>query len=519
MPPRERSRALPSILLGGALAAALAVAVALPSAPAPAETATSPSSTHSATPSTTASDPGPAATGIGDPYFPDHGNAGYDATSYDVALAWDDGEITGTSTMKATATTALSSFALDLRLRARSVTVDGKRAKFEQTGEQDLVITPTRPIAKGATMTVRVTYGDRTSEPLRPHPDENPWYRTPTGELLLGQPHAAAWWFPANDHPRDRATMSVRLTVPKGLTAISNGRLTKTTSSEDTTTWQWAARDAMAPYLAFVAIGKYRVTEGEGKDGLPWLNAVEEGVTGAAATGLVKTPDVVAWLEDWIGPYPFEVTGGVVPDMRAGFALETQTRPVYDPVFWGVGENNEILVHELAHQWFGDSITVHSWADIWINEGFATYAEWKWAEDQDRLTTEQSLARSWSVPSPSTFWQLTIGDPGPERIFDRAVYERGAMTLAALRRKVGDQTFERIVRTWAKERAGDTATDDAFREHAAKVSGKDLDDFFTIWLDTPQRPEPTEAAGLEGIERVPYPGSPPYGPEQDGDSN
>lgn len=516
MPPRERSRAPLSVVLGAALAFALALAVALPgSDPDSRSTPLAETSTTATSSRPGQVDAAPAATGIGDPYFPDHGNAGYDAQSYEIDLTWDDGQITGTSVMTATATEPLRSFSLDFRLRARTVTVDGQRAPFEQTGEQELVISPARPIAKGATMTVTVDYEDRTSDPLRPHSGENPWYPTPTGAVLLGQPHAAAWWFPANDHPRDRARMAVRLTVPRGLQAISNGRLVATKKHGDTTTWHWAARDAMAPYLAFVAIGRYRITEGTTGRGVPWLNAVEKSVTGPAASGLADTPKVMDWLEDWIGPYPFEATGGVIPDFQAGFALETQTRPVYDPVFWGAGSNTEILVHELAHQWFGDSITVHSWKDIWLNEGFATFAEWKWAEDHDDLTTEQSLARALSAPADAPFWQLTIGDPGPESLFDRAVYERGAMTLAALRRKVGDQTFETIIRSWFKQRSGGTATDDAFRQHAAKVSGQDLDSFFATWLDTPGRPEATAVAGLEGIERVTYPGAPPAGPEQD----
>ena len=188
----------------------------------------------------------------------------------------------------------------------------------------------------------------------------------------MNQPHMAPWWFPANDHPLDKALVDIAITVPRGKQVIANGRLVKRIARGDTTTYRWRADEPMVPYLAFFAAGRFEVSKGT-EDGLPWLVAVSQRLAPSVRRDsmelMEKTPGIVSWLETRLGDYPFGQTGGLTTSLQPGFALENQTRPTY-PVL-GTGGLSTV-VHELAHQWFGDSVAVHGWRDIWLNEGFAT---------------------------------------------------------------------------------------------------------------------------------------------------
>ncbi|MET0952114.1 MAG: M1 family aminopeptidase [Aeromicrobium sp.] len=214
-----------------------------------------------------------------------------------------------------------------------------------------------------------------------------------------------------------------------------------------------------------------------------------------AAAALAREPDALTFLATIFGRYPFKDAGGIVDDVDLDFALETQTRPVYSPGFFGSAaeDNDSVVVHELAHQWVGDSLAVADWRHLWLNEGFGTYAEWLWSQDQGRATT-QEIFDSWAaIPDDSSptsddgFWDLQVGDPGPTTLF-QPVYERGALTLHALRGIVGDATFFKILRTWTRSRAGDNVTTPQFIALAERLSGRDLDAFFTEWLFTEGRP-------------------------------
>jgi hypothetical protein len=210
------------------------------------------------------------------------------------------------------------------------------------------------------------------------------------------------------------------------------------------------------------------------------------------AAAFEREPEIVTFLSDVFGPYPFETVGGIVDATPGiGFALETQTRPVYSRDFFGdeTGPpNTSVIVHELAHQWTGDSLALARWRDIWLNEGFATYAEWLWSEHEGQGTPQEIFDSVAQIPADDPFWQLAIGDPGPERLFDNAVYQRGAMTLEALRLRIGDATFFELVRRWVSEHAGGNVTTSQFIALAERLSGQDLGAFFDEWLYTPSRP-------------------------------
>ena len=210
----------------------------------------------------------------------------------------------------------------------------------------------------------------------------------------------------------------------------------------------------------------------------------------SAQASFARQPEMIKFMSGVFGSYPFKASGGILDDSPVGFALETQTRPVYTPGFFSGGPNDGVVVHELAHQWYGDSLAVEAWQHIWLNEGFATYAEWLWSA-REGLDTEQEIFEFWYEDvfgEDNEFWDLPIGDPGPDRLFDFAVYIRGAMTLQVLRNEIGDADFFRLLQRWARSQAGGNVTTDEFIALAEKVSGEQLDELFEVWLFGTERP-------------------------------
>lgn len=446
-----------------------------------------------------AAEPAPGAPGAGDPYYPDYGNGGYDVAHYDLRLRYqpEDDRLSGTATVLAEATQALSRFNLDFALDVQEVRVNGRKAGFATSGAHELEITPARPLAEGQRLTVVVRYSDTPSEVEVD--GFTSWHRTPDGGVAANEPEAAWWWFPSNDHPTDKATYDVSVAVPDGHEAVSNGVLTSRRSEAGWTRFSWRSDQPQATYLATLAVGRFDFTTDETAEGLPVLNAYSKDLgkhEGAARASLERTGEVTEWLAGLFGPYPFNALGGYVPNTDTGYALETQTRPFYSPRQFARGANVSVVVHEMAHQWYGDSVSLRRWQDIWLNEGFASYAEWLWSEEQGEGTA-QELA-DWiysSHPADDEFWKVRPGDPGPENQFHEAVYDRGALALQALRNKIGDEDFFAILKGWQEERAGGDATVAEFTAYAEKVSGRQLGAFFDTWLYQPSRPEAPAAAG------------------------
>jgi aminopeptidase N len=219
---------------------------------------------------------------------------------------------------------------------------------------------------------------------------------------------------------------------------------------------------------------------------------------GEVAQGsFARQGEILDFLADNFGRYPFSASGGIVDDLEGvGFALENQTRPTYSRDFFGDSiSGDSVVVHELAHQWYGDSLAVEAWQHIWLNEGFATYAEWLWSEHEGLGTAQENFDFFYSaIPAESPFWTVTIGDPGPDLLFDFSIYARGAMTLHQLRLRVGDDDFFKILRRWASSQAGGNVTTDEFIALAERISGQELDDLFQTWLFTPGKPVLADAA-------------------------
>ncbi len=460
------------------------------------------------------------AEGIGDPYFPTYGNGGYSASHYDINDTFTpaSGVLSGTTIITARATESLSAFDLDFVLATQSVTVNGEPATFGQfkvtkpagTTGGELVVTPAHGIPQGTSMTIVVTYQD--------HPANvtvggySPWQTTPTGALIPSEPESAAWWYPSNDHPLDKATFDISVTSPSALSAISNGVLVGKSSQGANTTWHWRENLPMATYLAFMAVGDYTVTSTVTASGLPFVTAIEGARSTAkqrtaatnAATDLARTPEIVDWLATQWGPYPFDAIGGVAPNSAYGDgnALENQTRPTYPSNAWQKGSDLMTVVHENAHQWFGDSVSVSDWSGIWLNEGFATFSEWLWTEQHGGPTAQQQFDQYFNqYPAQNAFWKVPIGNPGVAKLFADPIYFRGAMTLQALRNRVGNATFYQIMRSWASGHAYSNACIGQFEALAAQLSGQNLDQFFQTWLRDTSRPAASTANGIPKTSR------------------
>ncbi|WP_026316527.1 M1 family metallopeptidase [Actinokineospora enzanensis] len=441
-----------------------------------------------------AATPTPGAPGVGDPYYPNDGNGGYDVSHYDIRLTYQPSTdlLSGTTTISLTTTQELSRFDLDFALRAKSVLVDNVPATFSANtdGHGELVVTPARPLPSGKQVTVAVSYADTPS--TAKIDGVSTWKRTPDGALGVDEPNSAPWWYPSNNHPTDKATFDVNVEVPDGLSALSNGTLLRTSKNRaGWTRWWWRSTQPQATYLTSLEVGNFEVIRQTTPDGKPFITAYDSDLgdsLGAAKASLERTPEIIEFLASQFGPYPFEAQGGVVSD-GITFSLENQTRPVYGSVNFRYGANTSLIAHENAHQWFGDSVSVGRWSDIWLNEGFATYAQYLWSEHTGEGTADELAQYTYDrIPATDPFWQVLPSNPGPDKQFDNAVYDRGALTLHALRKAVGDDTFFRILREWTSSKKGKTGLISEFVALSEKVSGKPLQELFRTWLYTAGKP-------------------------------
>jgi aminopeptidase N len=437
----------------------------------------------------------PGASGVRDPYFPRAGNGGYDVTHYGLTLSYDpqSRHLKGTAEITARATQNLSAFNLDLKgLDVAGVTVEGQDARWNRAG-QELTVRPHDDLDKGETFRATVRYSGTPETITDLDTSTEGWLPTADGALALGEPTGSMTWFPGNHHPSDKASYDITITVPESLQAVSNGELANATTKNGRTTFAWHTAEPMASYVATLAIGQYDITRSTTKNGLPVYVAVDPTQAEASKRVLAEIPEIMDWAEYNFGPYPFSSTGAIVDrPADAGYALETQTRPVFPGP-----TDTETLVHELAHQWYGNSVTPKSWRDMWLNEGFATYAEWLWKEDHDGDTAQDIFDSLYNGDYYGTeednkeLWSSPPAKPsGAAHISEHPVYDRGAMVLHKIRQTVGDDAFYDIIQGWAAtHRHGNADTADFTAYVEKKAPDKDFSEIWKDWLYGKGKPD------------------------------
>ncbi|MBI1276892.1 MAG: hypothetical protein GC179_02060 [Anaerolineaceae bacterium] len=534
-----------------------------------------------------AQDAKPGADGVGDKLFPQSGNGGYDVQQYDLQIMWDNvtGAIDAQTTINSVATQDLSTFNLDfVGFDIIKLTVDGKDTTFTR---KDTELTVNAAVAKGKTFETVVAYKGVPGQV--PNSITSGWYAAKDMVIVLSEPVGAQGWFPSNDHPSDKALFTYEITVPKDFQVAANGMPGKPFENENSVTYKFTISKPMATYLATVNIGKFKTTTQTGPDNLPIINYFPTDFTDPAKA-FTRQPEILTFLSEKFGPYPFDVSGAIVANRELGIALETQTRPVY-----GLDASELVVVHELTHQWFGDSLSVASWDQIWLNEGFATFAELLWTEHDrgqdalqktvrerydglsgiyhftkaeligqlasgqlpdvvlssdkigqllhllldsaaDKADIDKVIAQ---LPASGTsvrelanlidmipvkgeltfktfdfyrFNAIITGETLPSNaeslvaenqhgpadiqnsgmMFDNSVYQRGGLALQALRIKLGDDTFFKVLQTYASEYASKNVTTGDFIALAEKISQQDLKDFFKRWLYDQTMPPITE---------------------------
>ncbi|WP_040794411.1 M1 family metallopeptidase [Nocardia higoensis] len=430
-------------------------------------------------------DPFVGAPGLGDPYYPLDGNGGYDVRHYDITIAYDppSRRLDGTARIDAVTTQPLRAFNLDYSgPPVTGVTVNRLPAAFDRNGEHELTVTPLLPLLPGLPVIVEVAYSGEVIE----NSGEG-WTFSPSGgAFVAGEPHSATSWYPLNDTPLDKATFTLRATVPAEWQVVSIGRRTGDAVTGASRTVTWESRQPVIGYLTTVAVDRFTFLDQRRADGTPLLSAFAPAAEDKIALER-RLPQILDVIEQLYGPYPFDTAGGIHLDTVLPFSLETQTRPLYAP--W---TDLNTVVHEIAHQWWGDSVTIRNWSDICLHECFASYtADYLWPERVEGLDVDAHYRATLADHSSSPeFWEIPLQNPGAGREF-KSVYSRGPLFLHALRRLIGDDVFFAALPEFQARHAYGNATMADLRAFVQSKTGTDLTGFFSAWLDG-TTPPPTE---------------------------
>jgi len=422
-------------------------------------------------------------------YFPHRGDRSYAVTHYDLTLSYnvESNQLRGKAVLSALAVSDLREMRLDLSgLRVTKVVVDGTAARFV-TKSQHLLVRPKRPVKAGTSFRVVVAYNGRP-QPVPDGDDACGWEELADGVLVAGQTNGAPSWFPCNDRPDDKATYRIELTAPTAYHVVANGVCTSQWRSASTTTWVYEQREPMASYLATVQIGRYVVHPVAGSS-VPMSAVLPQRLIGRYDSAFGQQPQMLDFYAGLFGPYPFAAYTVVITEDQLEIPLEAQGMSTFGSNFlsndW---DNVRLVAHELSHQWFGNAVTVSSWRDIWLHEGFACYCEWLWSEESGGRSADAQAREHWGrlADEPQ---DVLLGDPGPDLMFDDRVYKRGALLLHALRLTVGDDRFFAVLRTWVERHRYGSVTSAMFESLVGELADEPLADLFDAWLRRRPLPE------------------------------
>ncbi len=457
-----------------------------------------------------AAEPSPGAAGLDDRLDPGIGNGGYDVQNYDLRLRYGTADpaqpLQGDETITARATQALSQFNLDFAGKSvGGVAVNGRAAKFKRTGEE-LIVTPARPIANGSTFTVLITDFRAAPTKITYAVDSAAFFVTPDGSATAPQPYDAHLIFPCNDHPRDKATFTFAIDVPEGRDAVANGTEVGHTTSNGRSAWTYRMAQPMATELTQIAVGDWDFGPTVQHGNVAIRDVTAPAITAAVRPALDVTGSQLDWMEARVGPYTFDTYGTLVVDAPSplAYGLETQTITMvrYDLfTTWSRDVWEPGLLHELAHMWFGDSVSPYAWSDVWLNEGHAVWYELTYAEEHGYLVGDTEGG----YPDPQGYATLdeamraiyAHGDEwrkqwGPValpksgavlKFYTIQIYDGGALVLYALRQKIGEAAFEQVQRTWVQRYRDSVASTDDFIALATEISGDpSVTPFLRGWL-------------------------------------
>ncbi len=364
---------------------------------------------------------------------------------------------------------------------------------------------PAQPLGSDSQFEVDVRY----SGVVRPRDDLDGLsaglIRSGTGLYAIDQPNGASSWFPANDHPTDRATFSLEITVPSGLLAVSSGERTSADEGPETSTFTWEITEPTIPYLLPLAIGRFEGQSSSGPGGIAYRYWFEEGASESSTSSFSQMPRILEHFESHFGAYPFGVAGGIVMASGHGAALETQPIHTYSSFILDEAFNGptSVIAHETAHQWFGNWVAVADWSDIWLNEGFATWSEYLWLEELRGVDEADSRIEfdyhNWVEAVESQGFSPPGLVPGPGALFNPSVYVWGGLTLVALRDEVGDEVFFDILTTWVERFGGSNVRTSDFLALVEEKAGISARELVELWLYSKTVPSlPARGLGLEG---------------------
>jgi len=420
----------------------------------------------------------------GDPYDPKAGNGGYVVTHYDLVLDYrvNTNRLGAAAALSLTSTQRLARFSLDLAgLTATNVLVNGSRAARYTQSAGKLTIAPARAIPADTDFTVVVRYGGSPSPRTSPWGDVG-WEELSDGVLVAGQPTGAPTWFPCNDHPGNKATYRIAITLASPYRAVASGQMISATPRSSRTEWVYESAEPMATYLATLQIGQYRPRPLADARGIPQSGFIPADLVREFDADFGQQATMIRVFEELFGPFPFAQYTVVVTDDELEIPLEAQGLSIFGRNHVdGDGGSTRLIAHELAHSWFGNSLTADSWRHIWLHEGFACYAEWLWSDASGGPKVQRLADQHWSRLN-GLDQDFQIGDPGPDLMFDDRLYKRGALTLHAVRLTLGDEKFFTMLKAWTAANKYGSVSTERFLNHVAGYTKSDVRALLMTWL-------------------------------------